>query len=181
MKDLSFWAQSLDNQAPDVIIKDGEELSDDESRQKLVSEIYEIPKSSIEVVPANSVVTIRYSHPKFVIEAIPTEKDRANRLAPIVIYGVIPDDFSEPWVKDVCDEIESSVSTKLKRTLDNSALMVIHDWLSKTLKKKAENPQFNLYDLLKRSLERLVDGFKILVNKLLREIQLLANKFLRKI
>ncbi|NJN24021.1 MAG: hypothetical protein HC810_06005 [Acaryochloridaceae cyanobacterium RL_2_7] len=126
MKDLAFWAQSLDNQAPDVIFKDGQELSDDELRQKLVSEIYEIPKSNIEVAPTDSSVTIRYSYPKFVIEAVPTEKDQANRLAPIVIYGVLPDDFSEPWVKDVCNEIENFVSETLKRTLDKKCQLVAY-------------------------------------------------------
>lgn len=168
MKDLSFWAQSLDNQAPDVIFKDGEELSDDESRQKLVSEIYEFPKSDSEVVPADSAVTIRYSYPKFVIEAIPTEKDQANRLAPIVIYGVLSDDFSELWVKDVCNEIESFVSKTLKRTLDNRALVAIHNWLYETLKKKTENSQLNLFSLIKSALDRLVNWLKLLVEKLSR-------------
>ena len=106
MKDLSFWAQSLDNQSPDVIFKDGEELSDDELRQRLVSEIYEVPKSNIEVLTIDSSVSVRYSYPKFVIEAVPTEKDQVNRLAPIVIYGVLPNDWSEIWSKDVCSEIE---------------------------------------------------------------------------
>ncbi|MEG4409285.1 hypothetical protein [Microcoleus sp. MON2_D5] len=122
MTDLYFWAQSLDNQAPDLIFKNEEELSDDESRQKLVSEIYEIPKSNIEVLPADAPVTIRYSYPKFVIEAIPTEKDTIKRRAPIVIYGELPDDFSEDGVKDVYNRIASVVSDKLNRTLDDSAL-----------------------------------------------------------
>lgn len=168
MKDLSFWAQSLDNQAPDVIFKDGEELFDDELRQKLVSEIYEFPKSDSEVVSADSAVTIRYSYPKFIIEAIPTEKDQANRLAPIVIYGVLPDDFSELWIKDVRNEIESFVSETLKRTLDNSALVAIQDWLSETLKKKTENSQLNLLSLIKSALDRLVNWLKLLVEKLYR-------------
>ncbi len=164
MKDLSFWAQSLDNQAPDVIFKDGEELSDDESRQKLVSEIYEFPKS--EVVPDVSAVTIRYSYPKFVIEAIPTEKDQANRLAPIVIYGILPDDPSEFWVEDVCNEIENFISKNLKRTLDNSALVAIQDWLSEALKKKRENSQLNLFSLIKSTLDRLVNWFKLIKSNL---------------
>ena len=171
MKDLSFWAQSLDNQAPDVIFKDGGKLSDDESRQKLVSEIYEFPKSDSEVVPADSAVTIRYSYPKFVIEAIPTEKDQANRLAPIVIYGVLPDDFSELWVKNVCDEIENFVSETLKRTLDKRALEAIKDWLDETLKKKTENSQLNLLSLINSTLDRLVKWFKLIKSTLDRLVK----------
>jgi hypothetical protein len=130
MTDLYFWAQSLDNQAPDVIFKNGKELSDDESRQKLVSDIYEIPKSNIEILAADEGVTIRYSYSKFVIEAIPIEKDQVNRLAPIVIYGVLPNDFSEDWPEEVCNEIKSFVSHTLNRNLDHKALVVIQDGLS---------------------------------------------------
>jgi hypothetical protein len=165
MKDLSFWAQSLDNQSPDVIFKDGEELSDDELRQKLVSEIYEVPKNNIEVLPADSVVTVRYSYPKFVIEAIPTEKDRVNRLAPIIIYGVLPNDWSEVWSKDVRNAIENFVSSRLKRTLDSSALIAIQNWLNETLKKKKTDLQSSPLNVVKRFVIRLVRGLKLVVGK----------------
>jgi hypothetical protein len=175
MTDLYFWAQSLDNQAPDLIFKNEEELSDDESRQKLVSEIYEIPKSNIEVLPADAAVTIRYSYPKFIIEAIPTQKDTINRFAPIVIYAVLPDDFSEDGLKDVYNRIESVVSDKLKRTLDPRALKAIENGLSKILqeqtkilKKKTEDSRFNLFSLIKVFLERLANGLKLVANKLFR-------------
>lgn len=178
MKNLSlfFWAQSLDNQAPDLIFKDGEELSDDESRQNLVSEIYAIPRSNSKVLSADSTVTIRYSDPRFVIEAIPTEKDQANRLAPIVIYGSLPsvsketdDGALKESVSEVCNEIKSFVSNTLKRTLDDSALLAIHDWLYETLKKKTENSQLNLFSLIKSFLDPLVNWFKIMVGKLPRK------------
>lgn len=166
MKDLSFWAQSLDNQAPDVIFKDGQELFDDELRQKLVSEIYDIPDSNTEVIPAESSVTVRYNYQKFVIEAIPAEKDQANRLAPIVIYGILPDDFSEFWIKDVCNEIEIFVSERLKRTFDKSVSVAINDWLHKILKKKMGISQLNLLNLIRKILEILLDLLRKIVEKL---------------
>jgi len=168
MKDLSFWAQSLDNRSPDVIFRDGEELSDDESRQKLVSEIYEVPKSDIEALLADSSVTVRYSDPRFVIEAIPTEKDQVNRLAPIVIYGVLPNDWSELWIKDVRDEIENFVSSRLKRTLDSSALVAIQNWLNETLKKKKADLRSNPLNLVQSFLVRLANWLKIVVGKLFK-------------
>jgi hypothetical protein len=169
MKNLSFWAQSLDNQSPDIIFKDGEELSDDKLRQKLVSEIYEIPKNNIEVLSANSAVTVRYSYPKFVIEAIPTEKDQVNRLAPIVIYGILPDNLSEIWIKEVCTGIEDFVSNRLKRTLDNSALVAIHDWLSETLeKKKKANLQYNRLGSITHYFARLVSWLRTTLGKLFK-------------
>lgn len=134
MTDLYFWAQSLDNQAPDVIFKNEEELSDDESRQKLVSEIYEIPKSNIEVVPADAAVTIRYSYPNFVIEAISIKKDHLDRLTPIVIYGVLSDNFSQDGVNKVYDRIANFVvSDKLDRKLDSRELEAIQNGLSEIL------------------------------------------------
>jgi hypothetical protein len=169
MKNLSFWAQSLDNQSPDIIFKDGEELSDDKLRQKLVSEIYEIPKNNIEVLSADSAVTVRYSYPKFVIEAIPTEKDQVNRLAPIVIYGILPDNLSEIWIKEVCTGIEDFVSSRLKRTLDNSALVAIHDWLSEILeKKKKAKLQYNGLGSITSYFPRLVSWLRIMLGKLFR-------------
>jgi len=168
MKNLSFWAQSLDNLSPDVIFRDGEELSDDESRQKLVSEIYEIPKINIEVLPTDSIVTIRYSYPKFVIEAIPTEKDQVNRLAPVVIYGELPDEWSdERWVEDVCNEIKNFVSSSLKRTLDDSALVAIRNWLNKTLeKKKKADLQSSPFSQIAGFLTRFANWVKSLIGKL---------------
>lgn len=173
MTDLYFWAQSLDNQAPDVIFKNEEELSDDKSRQKLVSEIYEFPKSDSEVVSADSAVTIRYSYSKFVIEAIPTEKDELKRLAPIVIYGELPNNFSQPWIDSVGSDIQK-FSDKLNRTLDPSALEAIKKGLSEILQpKKREDSRFNLLSQIKkscpiRSLSRLPNPLKFVVNKLFR-------------
>jgi hypothetical protein len=153
MTDLYFWAQSLDNQAPDVIFKNGKALSDDESRQKLVSEIYEIPRSNIEVLHTHAAVTIRYNSSKFVIEAIPLEKDTVKRLAPIVIYGELPKNFSQPWIDSVGSDIHNFVSTKLDRNLDKSALEAIKNGLSKILNNKdrrsaIQSFQFNLKVLL---------------------------------
>lgn len=135
MKKLSFWAQSLDNQSPDILVKYGEELSNDKLRQELVSEINEVTTKK-EISPSDSSVTIRYSDPKFVIEAIPTEKDQVNRIAPIVIYGELRDDFSLEWIEEACDEIKKVVSDKIKRTLHNSTLEAIRNWLTETLEKK---------------------------------------------
>ena len=150
-----------------MIFKNGEELSDDELRQKLVSEIYEVSKSSIEVLSANSSVTVRYSDKECVIEAIPSEKDKANRLAPIIIYGQLPDHSFEIWIEDVCSEIENFVSSRLNRTLDGSALVAIQNWLNETLKKKTELQKTPL-NRIKGFLIRLTGWFNAFLNKLIK-------------
>lgn len=165
MTDLFFWAQSLDNQSPDVIFKGGEELSDDELRQKLVSDIYEVPKSNIERLTADSSVTVRCSYPKFIIEAIPTEKDQVNRLAPIIVYGKLPSNGSEVWSKEVCSEIKDFVSSRLKRTLDSNALVAIENWLNETLKKKKADLQVIPLNIIKRFLVRLISWLKSIGDK----------------
>lgn len=144
MTNLSFWAQSLDNESPDFIYRNGEKLSNDELRQQFVSEIYEFPAKKLESFPSDSSISIRYSDPKFVIEAIPSQKDQANRLAPVLIYGEFPDNPSSEWVDNVCDEIEKFIQDKLGRTLDSNTLRAINNWLNKILdEKKKKSKAFN--------------------------------------
>jgi len=149
MTNLSFFAQSLDNESRDIIIRKRKELSDDESRRKLVLEIYEIPAKKREIPGSNSSVTVRYSDPKFVMEVIPIEKDESNRLAPIVIYGEFPEEGSSDWVNNVCNEIQEVVSNQIKRTLQNGTLESIEKWLNEELeaKKKQVQLQINLISL----------------------------------
>jgi hypothetical protein len=168
MKNLSFWAQSLDNKSPDIIFSDGKELHDDASRQKLVSEIYAVPKNKAETLSLKSSVSIRYSDQKFVIEVIPTEKDQVNRLSPVVVYGQFVDPFDEKewvgdeqWINNVCDEISIFVSDRIKRTLDDVTLESIRNVLKETLKKKREDLQKqNLLFLITNFLTRLLTWLK---------------------
>lgn len=146
---LLFWVQSLDNESPDVIIKNRKELSDDKLEQQLVLEIYEIPAKKIEIAQSGPSVTVRYSDPKFVMEVIPFEKDESNRLAPIVIYGEFPEECPSNWVNNVCNEIQEVVSNQIKRTLQNGTLESIEKWLNEELdaKKKQVQLQINLISL----------------------------------
>ena len=144
MKNLFFWAQSLDNQAPDLIFKDREELTDDFIRRQIVAEIYEVPGEKIKLTSGNSEsseVTIRFTDPKFVIEAVPLEKDEANRLAPVVIYGELPEELSSDWVEGSCTKIREVLAHKLNRNLNADTVTTIKEWFTSALeekKKKAE-------------------------------------------
>jgi hypothetical protein len=142
MNNLLFWVQSLDNESPDVIIRNRKELSDDKLKQQLVLEIYEIPAKKIEISLHGPSVTVRHSDPKFVMEVIPVEKDESNRLAPIVIYGKFPEECPANWVKDVCTEIQEVISNQIKRTLQNGTLESIEKWLNDKLEEKKKQVQF---------------------------------------
>jgi hypothetical protein len=141
MKNLFFWAQSLDNQTPDLIFKGGEELSDDLPRQGVISEIYKVPGQKKQLLSSNSEVSIRFSEPKFVLEIIPIEKDQMNRLAPVVIYGELPEDLSPDWVERSCTEIRDVVVHKLNRTLSRDAVPAIQKWFSSFLEEKKKKDE----------------------------------------
>jgi hypothetical protein len=133
---LVFWAQSLDNKAPDLIWEDSEELSDQLRRQQVISEIYEVRGRKTTLPSATSEITVRFSDPKFVVEALPTEKDQANRSAPIVIYGELPKELSNEWIESSCTKISDIVSDKLNRTLSKDAVTVIQGWFTEILEEK---------------------------------------------
>jgi hypothetical protein len=142
MTNLSFFAQSLDNESRDIIIQNREELYNDESRRKLVFEISEVRGKKIEISLRGPSVTVRHSDPKFVMEVIPLEKDESNRLAPIVIYGKFPEECPSDWVNNVCNEIQEVISNQIKRTLQNGTLESIEKWLNHELEEKKKRVQF---------------------------------------
>jgi hypothetical protein len=145
MKNLFFWAQSLDNQSPDTIIEDGNELFDDTQRQQVVLDIYQVPGKKREFFEKDSKVSIRFSDPKFVIEAIPAEKDQADRLAPIVIYGELPKkDASQWWIDDVCKEIDHVVADKLNRTISRDSISSIRKMLTTVLEEKKKRSEIKI-------------------------------------
>ena len=81
MKNLFFWVQSLDNQSPDLIFQGREKIVNESIGQKIVSEIYQLAGEKIKL---SSEVTVRLKYPKFVIEAIPIEKDLASQADPML-------------------------------------------------------------------------------------------------
>jgi hypothetical protein len=135
-KNLFFWAQSLDNQAPDLIFKDSEELADQLLRQEVVSKIYEVSGKKITLPSSTSEVTVRLDKSKFAIEVVSTDKDQVGRSAPVVIYGNLPKEFSSEWVENSSAKIRDIVANKLNRTLDENAATAIEEWFTKALKKK---------------------------------------------
>ena len=131
MNNLFFWAQSLDNQSPDLIFKDREKIDNQSTAQKIVSEIYALSGKRKEL---SSEVKVRFNHSNFVIEAIPTEKDEKDRLAPIVIYGEFPKENFSEWIEASCDSIREVVGDNLKRTLKENTLLKINEWFDEVLK-----------------------------------------------
>jgi hypothetical protein len=176
MKNLFFWAQSLDNQSPDIILNNTQEILDDTKRQQVVSEIYDIPGKKVDSLTPNSGVKFRFSDPKFLIEAIPAEKDQLDRLAPILIYGELAEELSQDWIESICSEISEVVSNKLNRTLSINTIEAIREWFIEVLekKKKVEVGKYSL-SLVIVFLLPLIVGWILQSNKIQPTVLQLAG------
>lgn len=130
---IAFWAQSLDNESSNLIGVNGSLLSsaEEQMRQQVVSNIYQVVSEKTKVTSTTNVAFYR-KESKFVIEAVPLERDVANRLSPIVIIGDFPvvNNFSDSWIDRVCTQIEIFVSESMNRTLSKSTLDSIKSWLT---------------------------------------------------
>lgn len=93
---LSFWAQSLDNKAPDTIVKGGKKLDPSQAEAQNVCDSVDRVVSEKTKLFDESGVTIYCKDFEFVIEAIPKDLDSGKRRSPIVIYGQLPED----WLTD---------------------------------------------------------------------------------
>lgn len=83
-----FWAQALDNSAPDHIEMRGVELSADDAvgRRGAVSLVSQTVKSGNRIFEAQGVrLTADDQH--FVAQVPSVQRDRAGRTAPIICYG----------------------------------------------------------------------------------------------
>ncbi len=133
---LSFRAQSLDNTSDDKIVKDGKVLdaSEEMERQKVVSRIYRVVSNKTEVLSEPN-ITIYRRESDFVVEAVPDKRDSIDRGAPIVIYGKLPQEWSEDWGSHVRSQIKD-FAKNINRTLDDKALDAIEAGLEDAYKKK---------------------------------------------
>jgi hypothetical protein len=148
---IAFLSQSLDNESPNVIAKDRRvlDISEQELRQKLVYEINSIVSEKTKVKDTNNVVFYRRKS-KFVIEIIPVQRDVINRLSPVVAFGEFPEnnEFSTPWVDDVCNQIEWFISEGVNRTLGSQTLPTIRNWLTEEIDAVKKNSLSRIPELM---------------------------------
>lgn len=83
-----FWAQALDNSAPDHIEVRGEELEVGDSlrRQEAVSFVSRVVKSGERIFDVGGVLLAADTQ-HFVVEVPSVQQDKIGRTAPIVCYG----------------------------------------------------------------------------------------------
>lgn len=102
MDNLSFRAQSLDNQAPDPIENNKCLLREDDvaERQDLIQKISEVSLNGVEVFSEDSHTALLHGN-KFLLKTPSDQLDEAGRIAPILCYGRVPNKSPESWSSDV--------------------------------------------------------------------------------
>ncbi|CAD5966199.1 hypothetical protein PCC7805_03517 [Planktothrix agardhii] len=161
---ISFLAQSLDNESPNSITLDGKIIlpSEEEKREEILSGIYDIASEKTKIKSVSG-VTMYCKASRFVFEVIPLDKDIADRLSPIIILGDFPkEQFSDVWVNDVCDQLVKFASEVLGRTISDSILDIVKEWLSSEMfgfKKKQERREELITLILMTLLPLLVGWF----------------------
>ena len=97
-RDMSFRAQSLDNQAPDPMELNQRPLSevDVAERQELARQISEISLRGSEVFSEDSHAAFLLDD-KFLLDTPSDQLDDAGRIAPIVCYGRVPEPPPASW------------------------------------------------------------------------------------
>jgi hypothetical protein len=99
---LSFWAQSLDNVAPDDMVENNRTLDATyvKERQNLVQRISRVSTSGQRVFSEGHNSAFLLGN-EFLLEIPSDQVDHAGRIAPIICYGVIPEEPWESWPSDV--------------------------------------------------------------------------------
>ena len=100
--DMSFRAQSLDNQAPDPMELNQRPLAEEDvaERQELARQISEVSLCGSEVFSEESHAAFLLGD-KFLLDTPSDQLDDAGRIAPIICYGRVPKLLSESWSSDV--------------------------------------------------------------------------------
>jgi hypothetical protein len=116
-KDIVFWAQALDNTAPDHIEWSGEFLPPEAAvrRQGAVSLVSSVKKNGIEIFSEGG-VQLTEALPRFVVEVPSDQQDSAGRMAPIVCYGEYDSSLDETFSTATVKQIDE-FAHRIRRTI----------------------------------------------------------------
>ena len=106
--ELAFWAQSLDNSAPDHMSDGGRVLAPDETsvRQSVVGRVSRVTREGERLADVDGVI-LTWSGDEFVLEITAEERDVAGREAPMSCHGQIPGSEPSGWPEDVLERFDA--------------------------------------------------------------------------
>lgn len=121
-----FWAQSMDNIAPDQIENDGVLLdpANSAARQEIVYRVSQVTIRGKKIA-AYPDISIFILGKEFVIKIIPSEYvDAKGRKVPVISYGRLPDRVTDEWVKSFAESL-CKFTEKIERTISQNTLCAI--------------------------------------------------------
>lgn len=116
---LSFYAQSLDDRSPDHVEVNNRLLTEDDECQDLAQKISEVSLNGDEVFSKNWHSAFLLDN-KFLLETPSDERDDADRIAPILCYGQVPDEPPVSWSIDVVNAMVS-FAERIGRKVSNDS------------------------------------------------------------
>ena len=131
--DLSFLAQRLDNQELDHMARDQCLLAEEDvdERQELDSQIAKVSLDGSQVFTEGYHAAFLLDD-KFLLETPSDQLDDADRIAPIITYGCVPDKPPESWSGDVVEAL-TAFAGRIDRTVNAG---VARDAMDAVVKKK---------------------------------------------
>ena len=141
---LSFYAQSLDHQAPDQMELNQHPLSveDVAKRQSLARQIDEVSLHGSQVFPEESFSEGSHAAfllgDKFILSMPSDQSDDADRNSRILCYGLVPDEPLESWSGDVVEAL-TAFAGRIGRTVSKKNAKVAQCAIEAIIRKKRLN------------------------------------------
>ena len=141
---LSFYAQSLDNQAPDQMELNQHPLSTEDvvKRQSLAQQIDEVSLRGSQVFPEGSHVegspAAFLLGDNFILSMPSKQLDDAGRNSRILCYGRVPDELLESWPSDVVESL-TAFAGRIGRTISEDKAVKAQCAAKAIIEKKQRN------------------------------------------
>ena len=134
---LSFFAQSLDNQAPDHIEANTGALTKDTERQKVAQQISRVSLHGTQVFLEDWHSAFLFGN-EFLLQTPSDQLDDADRISRVTCYGRVPDEPSESWSDDVVNAMVG-FAQRIGRTVSGESQQMAHRGVEAILEAQKKN------------------------------------------
>ncbi len=122
MKQLTFWTPHENTSNPDLVYRNGEEVTDENERISINQEISRRVQYYKSFQTPGTPHTLFCRYPYFVIDIVPSHRYEPNRITGIFVMGEFPKIRSRGWVNEVSNEITDFVTNTCNRELTATEL-----------------------------------------------------------
>lgn len=134
---LSFIAQSLDNQKDDLIFDNGKQVPNGSEQARQVFDRIALMTNGNQPFFKDTRLKLYAKDKEILIEIIPLTQDIIERSSPIAIHGYLPeaDESIKNWSLQIKDAVDEIIKNKAKRDIETKILDTLPDKLVKLVKK----------------------------------------------